>query len=154
MPHIVSRIVQVFPFRFNNDTMEYLLLRRSPNDPLYPGVWQIVTGTLHEGEHAVAGAKRELMEETGVAPLHFWILPQVSSFYDAASDELQFSPLFACQFPGDADPILSAEHTAYVWCPRSAAIPLLVWPGQRQALQIVHEFIVSGEPADRLSELA
>ncbi|HEX7029107.1 MAG TPA: dihydroneopterin triphosphate diphosphatase [Gammaproteobacteria bacterium] len=45
------------------DANEVLLLRR--RDPR--GYWQSVTGSLEQGESAIAAARRELHEETGLA---------------------------------------------------------------------------------------
>ena len=67
MADVSSRIVEVCPFRFIGDRAEYLLIRRSPGDPLYPGIWQFVTGRVEEGEKSHEAALRELREETGAS---------------------------------------------------------------------------------------
>lgn len=50
-----------------NDKKEILLIRRSLNETVLPGVWDIPGGTLEDGEDPRDGAIRETSEETGVA---------------------------------------------------------------------------------------
>ncbi len=154
MPQLVSRYVEVYPFRFHYDSIEFLLLLRAPNEHLYPGIWQVVTGKCEEGESARAAAQRELTEETRLQPVRFWVVPRVNVFYDPASDEINLSPLFACQCDTDASPVLSSEHSAWRWMRKKEALGLLVWPGQREGLTIVEEYIASGEKASDLLRLS
>ena len=153
MPAIVSTIVEVCVFRFGESAPEYLLLKRSADDALYPGIWQLVTGTIRDGEKAVEAALREVQEETGLLPTHFWIVPHASVFYDQHADAMHVGPMFAVQVERDARPVLSAEHEAFVWMHSKSAQERLVWPGQRQGLEVVDRFIVGGEDAKRLSEI-
>jgi 8-oxo-dGTP pyrophosphatase MutT (NUDIX family) len=150
MPQIVSRIVEVCVFRFVDNRPEYLLLKRSANDRIHPGIWQIVTGTIHEGEKAVDGSLRELREETGLKPKRLWVAPYVISFYDHHNDAMNINPLFAAQ-AGRADEVkLSPEHQTYEWLLYDEAKRRLVWPDQRQGLEIIDRYIVGGEEAGRL----
>ena len=64
MPIVLSTMVEVCVFRFSADHPEYLLLKRAPEEPLYPNIWQMVTGSVEAGETAVVAALRELEEET------------------------------------------------------------------------------------------
>jgi dATP pyrophosphohydrolase len=153
MPEIISRIVEVVVFRFTKDKPEYLLLRRSPGESIYPGMWQIVTGTVREQETAVQTARRELREETRISPQRLWIAPFTGTFYDAGTDTVQLSPFFAAQTPEDVEPVLSGEHAEYRWLSFQEATGILVWPGQRDGLRLVHECIVGGEEASRLTLL-
>ena len=97
MPQIVSDIVEVVLFRFHRNVPVYLLLRRSITEMLYPGSWQIVTGTVHEPETALQAALRETLEETGLVPERFWALPFTGSFYDHATDRVRIAPFFLGQ---------------------------------------------------------
>jgi dATP pyrophosphohydrolase len=131
----------------------YLLLRRAPDEPAYPGLWQVVTGSIEPGEKAIDAALRELREETGVRPEHFWVVPYTNSFYDHRLDCINLIPFFAAQFaPGD-NPRLSAEHSESSWLSHRDARACLVWPGQKAGLDVVHSSIVEGQPAARLTEV-
>ena len=57
--------------------------------------WQMVSGTIEGAEKAYQCAQRELLEETGLRPLHFYQASYVNRFYLAASDEIVLSPVFA-----------------------------------------------------------
>jgi dihydroneopterin triphosphate diphosphatase len=153
MAEIVSRIVEVCVFRFRRDRPEYLLLRRSSLDPLYPNLWQLISGGIREGETAVAAARRELSEETGLIPVYFWIVPHMSTFYDPSHDRTHISPLFATQVSPDLEPKLSDEHQACAWLSVGDARTRLVWPGQRRGLEIVHDYLIRGEEAAGLARI-
>ncbi len=150
MPAIVSRVVEVCVFRFSGNRPEYLLLRRSPDDALYPGMWQFVTGTIRRREKATDAAMREFREETGLSPERFWVVPFTNAFYDHRADALSFIPFFAAQVENGKEVRLSREHDALQWLPFEQARRKLVWPGQRDGMQIVQEFVVNGEEAGRL----
>ncbi len=153
MTDVVSRVVEVCVFRFRNDRPQYLLLKRGPNDPVYSGLWQIVTGTIRSGETAVEAARRELAEETAVTPAGFWVVPYTDSYYDPRSDETSIIPFFAAQFPPADEPRLSAEHVTYEWLGYAEALSRLVWPGQRLGLETVERIILGGEAASRLTRI-
>ena len=153
MPQMVAHYVEVYPFRVLRDSVEYLLLLRSPHESLYPGMWQVVTGTCENGETAVQAAKREFAEETGLRPARWWVVPRLNAFYDIARDSVNLSPAFACQLDPEAEPVLSGEHSAWRWLQRKEAARLLVWPGQREGLTVVEEYIVAGQKASELLRL-
>ncbi|MGA9119594.1 MAG: NUDIX domain-containing protein [Bacteroidota bacterium] len=151
-PH-QGRIIELYPVRFHNDGLEHLLLRRSPEDSLYPSIWQIVTGSIEEGETASRAALREFKEETGLTPLRFWVLPHVGAFYDYRRANIEFSPQFCCQVPDGLAPVLSPEHTAWRWLPAGAAKPMLAWPSQQAGIDLVEWMIGRGERAEGLLDL-
>jgi dATP pyrophosphohydrolase len=153
MPTVVSRIVELFVFRFSGDRPEYLLLRRADGEPLYPGMWQCITGRIEEGEKAWQAARRELREETGLEPGRVWVVPHVSAFYDPVHDALHLSPVFATQVAPAAVPVLSPEHQSLAWLPYREAAARLVWPGQRKGLEIVHHELAGGGEAGRRTQL-
>lgn len=145
MPVIASRIVEVCVFRFVKNSPEYLLLKRASDETIYPNIWQLISGSIDEGEKAYEAALREMREETALQPVRFWVVPFVNAFYDPGYDAVNLSPFFAAQVAPDAEPTLSAEHQSHVWLRLDHARRKVVWPGQRQGLNIVHEYIVSGE---------
>lgn len=153
MTLIACRIVEVCIFKFEQDRPMYLLLHRSRDETIYPGIWQFVSGSMEGQETAVTAARRELHEETGMKPGAFWVVPYVNVFYDADWDSMNLSPLFAAQVEAAQRPKLSAEHDDFRWCRFEEAVKLLVWPGQREGMRIVHEVIVRGEEAARLTRI-
>jgi len=153
MPSLECTIIEVCVFRYSGLQPEYLLLRRSKTDRIYPDTWQIVSGSIETGETAMAASLRELKEETGFVPERYWIVPHMNTFMNAKRDVVHISAVFAAQVPPGSKPELSHEHYEYEWCSLKRAEELLVWPGQIRALSVVHEYIVGGRIAAILSEL-
>ena len=147
MPAVVSRAVEVVAFRFEEAGPRVLLLHRAPEEPVYPGIWQIITGTIEPGESAIRAALREMTEETGLVPEKFWTVPFVNRFYDPGRDEVHLIPFFAAQVLPRGEVQLSPEHSDFRWLEFSEAGGLLVWPGQREGLEIVKNEIVEGGAA-------
>ncbi len=153
MPNIVCNIIEACIFSFDNKQPLYLMLRRSKDEPAYPDAWQIVTGSIEKGETAVQGALREMKEETGYVPQKFWVVPHMNTFYAVRNDTVNHTVIFAAQVPPRTDPILSEEHYQFGWYTIEQAKALCVWPGQMQALQLIHDFIVSGKKTAEFSEI-
>jgi dATP pyrophosphohydrolase len=154
MAGVVSRIIEICVFKLDSGIPKYLLLKRSDIDKIYPGIWQWITGSLKEGESALKAAVRELAEETGMKPTRLWVVPHVNSFYVVADDTVHLSPLFAAEVSADGQPKLSSEHQAFDWCLHERARHLLVWPGQRRGLEVVHEYITGEKEAARLTQVS
>ncbi len=153
MSQPVTTTIEVCVFKREAYRALYLLLRRAESEKLYPGIWQYVTGSIREGESAVDAALRELREETGLEPERFWAVPHVNSFYDRKRDSISLSPLFAAETAEGSSPRLSAEHCQFGWFDRDTSARMLVWPGQREGLRIVNDFIVGGEEAANLTQI-
>jgi dATP pyrophosphohydrolase len=148
---VVCHVIEVVVFRLQNDRPEYLIMRRAMHERIHPGMWQIITGMVEEGEHGVDAAIRELHEETGLVPEHLWSLPLVNSFYDIARDTVNMCPVFAAQARSGATATLSEEHMACEWLTVIPARSRLVWPGHQQAVEMVETCIVGGgQVAERL----
>lgn len=146
MPAITSRFVDCHVFRLRPDGgEEWLVLKRAPHIHL-GGTWQMVSGHLEAGEKAYECAARELLEETGLRPLHFYQASYVNRFYLAASDEIVLSPVFAAQVAPDAKVVLSSEHTDFAWVPYEEACRRYPWPGQRKAIEVIRAQFVEGQP--------
>jgi len=153
LPPIICRTIEIAIFKFVDDEPKYLLLHRSQDEKVYPGIWQLLTGTVEKDEGGVEAALREFKEETGLKMLHFWVVPYVNSFYDPDRDAVNLSPLFAAQVEDGIEPRLSAEHSEHRWFSYGEALKKLVWPGQRAGLKVAHDYIVSGEEAAKRLEV-
>jgi dATP pyrophosphohydrolase len=150
---ILSQIVEVCIFRWIAGEPQYLLLQRADDEELYPGIWQIVTGSMKKNESADKAALRELEEETGLRLKRFWTVPIMDSYFDIRNDTIQMVPVFAAEVDAALNVRLSDEHRRFEWLAYAAARDRVVWPGQRQAIEIVHEFIAGGKEAARLLEI-
>lgn len=147
MPHITSRFVDCHVFRHTPEGQEeWLMLRRAPG--FLGGSWQMVSGTIEGAEKAYQCAQRELHEETGLRPLHFYQASYVNRFYLAATDEIVLSPVFAAEVDPEAEVRLSGEHTEFAWVPWQEAMRRLPWPGQRKALAVIREQFIDAQPLD------
>jgi dihydroneopterin triphosphate diphosphatase len=153
MTRVVSRMIEVCAFRITPEGSRYLLLKRADDEPVYPGMWQIVTGALDDGESALAGSLRELREETGLVPLQYWAVPHTSMFYDHRNDAVQILPLFAARVSSEAAVRLSTEHSEFSWVEYAEARSRIVWPAQKAGLDMVEQVIVGGEAAAGFSEI-
>jgi dATP pyrophosphohydrolase len=155
MPEIVSTIVEVCAFRRRQppNGEEFLLLQRSESDRIYPGLWQLITGSIRGTETAVSAALREMSEETGITPARVWVVPLVNSFYVASDDVVHLTTVFAAEVHSDSVIKLSSEHQNYLWLGYEQTLNKLVWPGQRRVITTVQEFILRPSSQSRLTEI-
>lgn len=140
---IVSKIIEAHLFRLSGNDIEFLLLKRSDDDNLYPGLWQMVSGSIHENEKAFVTALREIKEETGLLPKKFWTVPHINSFYEPQKDELHLVPVFAAQISNGDNVELSHEHSAYKWVNSDEAIEMLAWKGQKESVKTIVDYFTS-----------
>jgi 8-oxo-dGTP pyrophosphatase MutT (NUDIX family) len=147
---IVNQIVEVCVFRLLKTETHFLVLQRAKEEKLYPGLWQIVTGTIKKNESALKAAMRELKEETGLSPKRCWTIPYVDTYFDLAKDTIQLVPVFAVELDPSSVLHLSSEHQRFEWLRFEDARQKLVWPGQRRSMDIVNEFIIGNKETARL----
>jgi 8-oxo-dGTP diphosphatase len=145
MPRIAADYVDVWLWRGQGRAAEFLLLRRSGTGPT-AGLWTPVMGRIEPGETAAVAALREMREETGLTPEELHQIDPVHTFYLAADDTVQMSPVFAARVGAGAQVTLSAEHAEFRWLPAERAIAEAAWPGQRQSARRVLEDVVAGAP--------
>ena len=153
MSTVECNIVEVCIFCYSDTGPMFLLLRRSKSDRIYPDTWQRVSGSIEPMETAVRASLRELNEETRLIPERYWLVPHMNTFLNPKRDVVHISAVFAAQVPAGSLPTLSHEHHEFEWCSMDRAKQLLVWPGQVQALNIVHEYIIEGKLASQLTEI-
>ena len=140
MPKIQSKYIECYIFAEENKKVKYLLLKRSGDNKVHPGIWQIVTGRIETGEKAFQAALRELKEETGLKPKKFFILPNVTQFYSYQSDAINLLPLFLAETEYEQITI-SKEHSEYVWTDFDDALNKLNWVSQKENLKLINEFL-------------
>lgn len=105
-------------------------------------MWQMITGRIEEYESAVECARREILEETGLQVPTLMVVPYIASFYFAPDDSIHHVPVFAAEVAGDAAVRLSGEHDTYAWLGFDKAWEQLVFPGHREGLRILREYLV------------
>jgi dihydroneopterin triphosphate diphosphatase len=136
---VIAPLIEAHIFRQRANGLEFLLLKRAENE-IYPGVWQMVTGSVDRGETGYKAALREIYEETGVHPIRFWVVPNVNSFYWPEEDAVCMVPVFAGLVDAGANVMISEEHTSYRWVSKDEALLLLAWPGQRKSVEIIDSY--------------
>lgn len=150
---IINQIVEVCVFRTLKTGVHFLVLQRAVEEKLYPGLWQIVTGTMKKHESALKAALRELKEETGLHPRRCWTIPYVDTYFDLAKNTIQLVPVFAVEIDSSSTPHLSSEHQRFEWLRFEDALQRIVWPGQRRSMEIVNEFIIGNKETANLVEI-
>ena len=143
MPGVRVSMIDLYVARPAGAGFEFLVLRRSARGRS-PGAWEAVHGHLEEGERPENGARRELLEETGLAPAAMYNLSRVEAFYLHRSDEVAIIPVFVALVPPAATVTLSDEHDAAEWLPGDAARERLAWPRSRRALDDIHILLAHG----------
>jgi dihydroneopterin triphosphate diphosphatase len=142
---VVVRVVDVYAYREGEAGREFLLLRRSPGRP-YAGSWRMVGGKIEGVETAWEAALRELKEETGFAPRHFWAVPSANIFFDWREDRVNIAPVFAAEV--DGEPRLDGEHADWSWMDVEDACDRVVYPEQRRLLRCIDTALADGIPDD------
>src|SRR6059058_5577411 len=107
------------------------------------GTWQTVRGVAEGSETAPQAALRELSEETGLAPVEFYGLSSIDSFYTARFDTIWHCAVFAAVVDGAADVRLNGEHDAHRWVALDDAPPLLMWQRERELLDEIRREILA-----------
>lgn len=139
MLSIVSNMIETHIFRIKKDRIEFLLLKRSESE-IYPGLWQMVSGSIHDGETAYQTALREIAEETNLKPKKLWVVPNINSFYLPEKNHISVLPVFAALVKYDSKVLLSDEHTEFSWVNKEKAKKMLAWVGQRNSVDIITDY--------------
>ena len=147
MPQATVRVVDVYPYRWREGALEFLVLRRAEGHA-YAGTWRMVGGKIDAGETAWQAALREMAEETSLAVQRFWAIPSVNAFYEWQRDVVALVPAFAAEASGAV--VLDGEHDRAEWLPPEEAAERLAWPEQRRLLRLAAETVASGGIAPEL----
>lgn len=153
MSEIISNTIQLHVARLNakSGRYEFLALKRSDGDELYPSLWQCITGTSDSGEKAADTAFRELEEETRIGKgmiEKFWTIPFVGSFFDPYRDAVNMVPVFGVLVRGDAIVEISSEHSRFAWLSDTEISEILPFPSHRMAHAIFVRDVLRGAQGD------
>ena len=141
------RLVDVYPYRLEQNKVKHLILKRS-DDVIYNRQWRMVGGKVKEGEKAFEAAQRELKEEIGLVPSFFWTIPSVNTFYEYQSDTLHHIPAFAAEIREEKSIKLNHEHSDWKWIPENAIDRYIVWPEQRRLMKLLRSIIRNNQIVD------
>ena len=152
MPEIISNYIEVHVCRKAEHGYNFLLLKRSQEKKIYPGIWQMITGTIEPGEKTKDAVLREVMEETGLTPLKLYSVPHVNTFYFEYSDVICLSPVFLVMTDKE-DIKISDEHSEYKWLNYEDAADLIHWPDQIESLNLIYKYIKDDRLIKKLVEI-
>lgn len=142
MPNIISNTIQLHVVKIIEDKILHLALRRSMQKKPYPGIWQVITGTIEENETALQTAIREIKEEIGIQPIRMWTIPGIASYFNTKQDSVGLSPVFGALVDNNSEIILSEEHDKYEWLPLAQANELIIMPSQQQFAKVFEDTIL------------
>jgi dihydroneopterin triphosphate diphosphatase len=152
MPQIVTNYIELHICHLTPNGYKFLLLKRSENAKIYPGIWQMITGTIESHEHTKDTLVRELEEETGLEPAKIYSIPRINTFYLAIADKICMSPVFLTIVEG-TDVVISDEHSEFKWASFEEASKLIHWPNQVESMEIIKKYLEDKELFNKLVEM-
>jgi len=119
-------------------------LRRSGG--AFAGAWTFVMGGVEDGERATDAARRELVEETGLAATELFTAGELDAFYDPVRDRIVHVPFFVA-YLGAGDIALEGDvHDEHRWVTFAQAAELLEFASHRRVLDEIHRGFVARPP--------
>jgi dATP pyrophosphohydrolase len=152
MPQIATNYIELHICFKDSKDYKFLLLKRAETSKIYPGIWQMITGTIESHENTKEALLRELNEETGLKPEKIYSIPRINTFYLAVSDKICMSPVFLAMV-NSTDVKISAEHTEYKWTSYEEAAKIIHWPNQAESLEVIKKYLENKELMNKLIEV-
>ena len=143
MTTLLTKFVDVYVLRGAGPALQILLLRRGAGGRC-PGSWEAVHGHIEPAESPADAARRELAEETGLAPERLYNLSRVELFYQHRLNEVALVPAFAAFVPTGLAVRLGPEHDRLEWLAPEQARARFAWPRERRALDDIRVLFTDG----------
>jgi 8-oxo-dGTP pyrophosphatase MutT (NUDIX family) len=148
---IVSGVVDVLVIApavaGRRDRWRVLTLRRAAGVRC-TGAWEMVHGSIEDGERPEDAALREVAEETGLRVERLYSIT-VNPFYVHSRGTIQLAVVFAAIVDASQPVQLQEEHDRAVWRTPSAAEKQFSWPRTREAMRIALDILASGDAGPR-----
>jgi dihydroneopterin triphosphate diphosphatase len=135
--------VGVAVLRGSGGEARVLLIRRGRG--VFAGAWTIVMGGIEPDERATQTARREVLEETGLAVTALYTAGALDTFYDPVKDRVVVVPFFVARI-AEGDVRTDAAHDAHRWVRFDEAAALLTFTAQRRLLDEVQAAFIEREP--------
>jgi dATP pyrophosphohydrolase len=123
---------------------EVLLLRRASG--AFAGAWTFVMGGVEDGERATDAARRELIEETGLAAAALFTAGELDAFYDPVRDRIVHVPFFVAHVAAGDVMLEDDVHDEHRWVTFAQAAELLEFASHRRVLDEIHRGFVARTP--------
>lgn len=145
MINLVVNTIQIHVARPRNDGngYEYLALQRSKSNPIYPNLWQAITGTIEGSESAIECAIREVREETGLELLSLWTIPFVAIFFDPYQNSVNASPVFGALVENGQAVRISSEHQDFEWLSLEEFVKRVPLPSHKRGAKYFWKYILA-----------
>jgi len=152
LPQIVTNYIELHICRKTDHGDMFLLLKRADEAKIYPGIWQMITGTIESHEHTKDTLLRELEEETGLKPAKIFSIPRINTFYLAISDKICMSPVFLT-IVEEENVTISNEHSEYKWASYELCKEMIHWPNQVDSLEMIKKYLDDRDLFKKLVEV-
>jgi dATP pyrophosphohydrolase len=149
---VVSKYIECYVVYEEKSEFNFLLLKRDDKNKVYPGIWQIITGRIEEGEEAYKAAYREFTEETGLNAKQFFVIPRISQFYTYKTDRIHLIPIFLA-ISDSRNVIISDEHSEFKWLNREDAIETIYWKSQKENLELIYSCLTDDKLKKTMIEI-
>jgi 8-oxo-dGTP diphosphatase len=116
-------------------TGQVLLLQRSPTLDHAPGMWEGISGRMHQGEDPEGALRREIREETGISEVEIVQPLWVSHFFRGAQ-LAEYEVVYVANWcrTDTLAVTLSVEHAQYQWVTAEEARAILEASGLQSSI--------------------
>jgi 8-oxo-dGTP pyrophosphatase MutT (NUDIX family) len=139
LSHVVTKVA-IF-----DDLDNILVIKRSMDDSWLAGHWELPGGKVDDDEDFVAGAAREVLEETGITIMHK-NMHIIYGMTDFGSDGVNRVWQFFTARVATEEVVISEEHSGYQWLPLEEALGIIEHGMTKQVLEHQKLYSLYPEP--------